>query len=228
MWQHFESVCHPSGEQGEADHGRLFFFQCALRQFLGSFSFYDALWRQRRRSSRHNAPSLRLQQRRTQQIDDMKGFPGPKLWSRLGSLCSSTPFLCIGFLQENGSLGSPLRTQMVQKKQRMNGKFLPLQPSRTNSPLQPLVSSSAPSSFHQPSWRRLMREVYRHPPLNRTVCPSSAVPERPNLLLGHWPPRFYCLQYRRHPVGRPSKPPSFSQQQVSSASFLRLTYMYSL
>src|SRR6218665_384819 len=118
MWQHFESVCHPSGEQGEADHGRL--LQCALLQFLSSFCLDESTvdsWRQRRISPRQNAPSLKLQQRRTQQLDDMKGFPGPKSWSRLGSLCSSTPFFSVGFLQENGSLGSPLRTQVILKKQ---------------------------------------------------------------------------------------------------------------
>jgi len=31
MWEHFESVCHPRGEQGEADLGRLL-LQCALLQ----------------------------------------------------------------------------------------------------------------------------------------------------------------------------------------------------
>jgi len=34
MWQHFESVCHPSGEQGKVDHRRLL-LQCALLQFVG-------------------------------------------------------------------------------------------------------------------------------------------------------------------------------------------------
>jgi len=72
-----------------------------------------------------------------------------------------------GLFAGDGSLGSPPWTQMIQKKQRMNRKFLPWQPSWTTSPLQPLFSSSssAPSSFCQPSWWQQKHGVYWHPNL---------------------------------------------------------------
>jgi len=74
-----------------------------LLQFLGSFSSYDAPWRQRRISPRQNASNLKLQQRRTQQLDNMKGFPGPKSWS-MGSLCSLTPISSVGFCRRTAAL----------------------------------------------------------------------------------------------------------------------------